>query len=241
MNEARIRQFETPQALAEKAAALWLEALSARAPQTAACLAALSGGRIARSFFTALAAQVLSGKGSLDGVEFFWADERCVPPTDPASNFLLADEALFQPLGIPLDRIHRIRGEIPPDAAASQMEQELLQRAPSSPDGQPVLDFVFLGMGEDGHIASLFPNEREELARSKRAYRPVNGPKPPPLRVTLNYGPLIAAQNVWVLASGPGKRDALDRSLAGTQDTPLGRLLSKREMEGVEIFTDIAR
>lgn len=241
MNEPLIRQFDNPQALAETAATLWLEALAARTPPTSACLAALSGGRIAQTFFAALANQVRSGKGVLDGVEFFWADERCVPPTDPASNFLLADEALFQPLRIPSERIHRIRGEIPPESAASQIEQELLEMAPSSPDGQPVFDFVFLGMGEDGHIASLFPNEPEELAGSKRAYRPVNGPKPPPLRVTLNYGPLLAARRVWVLASGPGKRDALNRSLSGAHDTPLGRLLAERTAEPVEIFADIAR
>ncbi len=242
MNEPEVVPFETPEALAEDAARLWLEALAARDRKGPPCLAALSGGRIARNFFEALTARVRSGKGAVDRVEFFWADERCVPFMDPQSNFRLADEALFEPLRIPLGRTHRIPGEVPPENAAVEAERALLNLAPLNPKGQPVLDFVFLGMGEDGHIASLFPNEPDALIESKRAFRPVHSPKPPPIRITLNYGPILAARNVWVLASGPGKREALERSLAGSPATPLGRLLAKRGgSEPVKIFTDIAR
>lgn len=242
MNPPAVISFESPETLAEEAARLWLETLAARDRHDAPCLAAVSGGRIARNFFEALTAQVRSGKGTLDRVEFFWADERCVPYMDPQSNFRLASETLFEPLGIPLGRTHRIPGELPPENAAAEAERLLLDLAPLGADGQPVLDFVFLGMGEDGHIASLFPNEPQSLVESKRPYRQVRSPKPPPLRITLNYGPILAARNVWVLASGPGKTEALDRSLAGSRDTPLGRLLAKRgDRESVRIFTDIGR
>lgn len=242
MNPPDVIPFHTPEALAEEAARRWLETLAARDQTAPPCLAAVSGGRIARNFFEALTAQVRSGKGTLDRVEFFWADERCVPYMDPESNFRLASETLFEPLHIPLGRTHRIPGDLPPENAAAEAERLLLDLAPLGADGQPVLDFVFLGMGEDGHIASLFPNEPQALVESKCPYRPVHSPKPPPLRITLNYGPILAARNVWVLASGPGKKEALDRSLAGSPDTPLGRLLSKRSgTERVKIFTDIAR
>ncbi|MHC1769365.1 MAG: 6-phosphogluconolactonase [Verrucomicrobiia bacterium] len=242
MNPPDVIAFASPEILAEEAARLWLETLAARDRKGSPCLAAVSGGRIARNFFAALTAQVRSGKGTLDRVEFFWADERCVPYMDPQSNFRLASETLFEPLGIPLGCTHRIPGELPPENAAAEAERLLLDLAPLGADGQPVLDFVFLGMGEDGHVASLFPNEPQALVESKCPYRLVHSPKPPPLRITLNYGPILAARNVWVLASGAGKRKALDRSLAGSPDTPLGRLLAKRgERASVRIFTDVPR
>lgn len=237
MNKPDLRRFEDEAALSNKVAALWLEELAALTAPGARCLTALSGGRIARRFFEDVARLARSGGHSLEPVEFFWADERCVPPTDEESNFALAEKNLFEPLNIPLARTHRIRGEIPPESAAADAEAELIRLAPSNAEGQPVLDFVFLGMGEDGHIASLFPNEPDELAQSKRTYRVVVGPKPPPRRITLNYAPLIAAKNVWVLASGPGKQPALNRSLGDEPDTPLGRLLLKRER--TRIFTDL--
>ena len=92
-------------------------------------------------------------------------------------------------------------------------------------------------MGEDGHIASLFPNEALEQIEAKRVYRVVVGPKPPPLRVTMNYSILAAAREVWVLASGPGKAAALNRSLSDVEGTPLGRLLLRRQT--TRIFTEI--
>ena len=102
-------------------------------------------------------------------------------------------------------------------------------------DGQPVLDLVFLGMGEDGHVASLFPNDTEAF-ENHAVYRAVTGPKLPPRRITLGYPALIEARAVWVLASGEGKADILRASLTDDNSTPLARVLSSRTH--TEIFTD---
>ena len=102
MSKPVLTQFENPLALAQKAAALWLETVST--PSDRPCLTALSGGRIARLFFEEAARQAKPGRHSLDKVEFFWADERCVPPTDRESNFALAQQCLFAPLQVPLER-----------------------------------------------------------------------------------------------------------------------------------------
>lgn len=197
---------------------------------------ALSGGRVAGSFFAAIVAEAKRQSISLDHLEFFWADERCVSPTDPESNFALAQERLFLPLHIRPAQIHRIRGEVSPDQAAAEAEADLLAMAPAANGGQPVLDLVHLGMGEDGHIASLFPGEGDQLEASARVYRPVVGPKPPPRRITLGYATLAAARQVWVIASGAGKQQALHRSLTEAMSTPLGRLLSLRSI--TTIYTD---
>ena len=112
---------------------------------------------------------------------------------------------------------------------------ELQQFAVGQALGQPVIDLVFLGMGEDAHVASLFPGDTEAV-ESQVVYRAVTGPKPPPRRITLGYPALAAAREVWVLASGEGKAGALRDSLDAGSDTPLGRVLQSREE--TEIFTD---
>ena len=98
-----------------------------------------------------------------------------------------------------------------------------------------LLDLVFLGMGEDAHVASLFPGDTEAI-ESRAVYRAVTGSKPPPRRITLGYPALAASREVWVLASGEGKAEALRTSLAKGGDTPLARVLQSREH--TEILTD---
>jgi 6-phosphogluconolactonase len=101
----------------------------------------------------------------------------------------------------------------------------------------PVLDMIFLGMGEDGHIASLFPGEMETAGSENAVYRAVkNSPKPPPNRVTLGYAAIAAARRVWVLVSGAGKEAALHESLDGHGLTPLGRVAQFRTQ--TRIFVD---
>lgn len=229
--------FNSPEALAEQAAQDWLQDVATVLRERAVCTVALSGGRIAHRFLSAAAAQARAQGFNFQGVHFFWSDERCVPPADPESNFALAWECLLQPLGIPEAQIHRLRGEDPPSAAATDAEAELRRFAPAGPDGQPVLDLVFLGLGEEGHVASLFPGEPQTASASKAVFRPVTTPKPPPQRITLGYPAIAAARAVWVLASGAGKTGALKESLGPTGQTPCGRVLRLRKQ--TRIYTDI--
>jgi 6-phosphogluconolactonase len=130
-----------------------------------------------------------------------------------------------------------LRGEDPPESAAAGAEREARAIAPVGENGQPVFDLIFLGMGEDGHIASLFPGESEAAAAGPAVYRPVIASKPPPRRLTMGYSAIAAAKQVWVLASGAGKEGALRNSLAPNGTTPLARVLKSRSE--TKIYTDI--
>src|SRR6266542_1613742 len=147
--------------LAGVAAADWVREIETASAILDPYFVALSGGRIARRFFTAVTDLAKARRSDLNALHFFWGDERCVPPTDPESNFAIARELLLAPLGIPEAQIHRVRGEDPPGLAAAEAEKELRRLASTAADGQPVFDLVFLGLGEDGHVASLFPGESE--------------------------------------------------------------------------------
>lgn len=228
-----VETFPSETDLADALARRWLDHVAHPRP-AAHYFAALSGGRIARTFFTAIARQSKSNPEILDPVHFFWADERCVPPTDPESNFRAAHELMLGPLAIPPHRVHRIRGEIDPPKAAAEASLDLAQTIPS--ENSPVLDIVFLGLGEDGHVASLFPGERPEATQSKEIYRAVTASKPPPSRITINYEIIARARNVWVLISGPDKEVALKQSLMPEGRTPLARVLKMRQH--TLIFTD---
>jgi 6-phosphogluconolactonase len=229
-------------ALAKTVAAEWLGQLQAHLgkPGDSPYTVALSGGRITRTFFTEIVRQVADSGGGfqniLPRVHFFWADERCVPPGDPESNYAMARELLFEPLKIAESRIHRLRGEGPELVALREAINDICSIAPKS-NGQPVFDLIFLGMGEDGHVASLFPGEPEAAVADPAIYRAVTAVKPPPRRITLGYGAIAAAVDVWVLASGTGKEAALKESLSPAGKTPLARVLRQRAQ--TRIFTEI--
>ena len=237
MGSFELISFAKAEDLAKVAAREWLkEVQQARGKGGAYCVA-LSGGRIAGRFFSDVATMAKAQGQTFDSIQFFWSDERCVPPADPESNFHLAQERLFLPLAVPASQVHRVHGEEPPEIGAAEADAQLRQLAPWGPGAQPVLDLVFLGLGEEGHVASLFPGEPEALMASTAVYRPVVAPKPPPRRITLGYPSIAAARQVWVLASGPGKAVALSTSLNPDGRTPLARVLQSRPH--TRIFTDI--
>jgi 6-phosphogluconolactonase len=230
--------FATADELASRAANAWLKEIKSANRTGKSYSVALSGGRIAQKFFTSTVEQAKTRRISFAPVHFFWVDERCVPPTDPESNFRLAKEFLFTPLGISGDRIHRIHGELPPDAAAAQAAAELSRIVPLNAGNQPVLDLIFLGMGGDGHVASLFPNAPAEIVNCAGPFLVVeNSPKPPLKRISMSYAIIAAAKQVWVLASGAGKETALQKSLEPNGQTPLARVIYSRR--SAKIFTDI--
>jgi 6-phosphogluconolactonase len=238
MNKTQLISFPHADALARLVATAWLKEIASAHQARQSHFVALSGGRITLKFFATVIEMSRAQGVPLGNVHFFWADERCVTPDDPESSFGVANESFFKPLGIAADKIHRVCGEFPPERAAELANAEIKRLVPLNAAGQPVLDLIFLGLGEDGHVASLFPAEPEAARLNPATYRVItNSPKPPPNRVTLGYAAIAAARQVWVLASGAGKETALRDSLPPEGKTPLGQVLQLREH--TKVFTDI--
>lgn len=220
--------FASSDALAERVAADWIASIRAAAQAGRRQIVALSGGRIAKTFLAATARLALAENLSLAQLAFFWGDERCVPADHPDSNFKLAKDQLFDPLGVRPAQLHPLCCDDDGRATASRMSAELQRLADGDATGVPVFDLVFLGMGEDAHVASLFPEESEAVRNLPDIYRPVTATKPPPRRITIGYQVIAAAREVWVLAAGAGKAGALKESLKPASHTPLGRVLCSR-------------
>jgi 6-phosphogluconolactonase len=152
-------------------------------------------------------------------VEVFWANERCVPPADPESNYGIARDALLAKVGVPDERVHRINGELSDiEEAARQYEQEIARVFSASTEGPaPVLDLILLGMGVDGHTASLFPYSRALPVRGRWVvanYRPGLRPH----RITLTAPILNRARQVRLLVTGSDRAARLREVLEAPPD-----------------------
>jgi 6-phosphogluconolactonase len=201
-----------PDALADAAAELFAGAASAAQLVQGRFSVALAGGSTPRALYARLAGPDVRVDWS--HVHVFWSDERCVPPGDPDSNYRMAHEALLAHVPLPAGNLHRIRGELDPPQAADEYEREL--RAFFGDDA-PQFDLVLLGLGDDGHTASLFPGS-PALHETRRWVVAVehDGP-PPPLvpRVTFTPPVLNAARSVIFLVAGRAKAARLAEVLHG--------------------------
>ncbi|MGA3016074.1 MAG: 6-phosphogluconolactonase [Bryobacteraceae bacterium] len=165
---------------------------------------AVSGGVTPRLLFDELAA----AQFEWNRVHLFWVDERCVPPTDNASNYKLVDDHLIIPTEIPLQHVHRIRGEIAPEAAAAAYVADIRSFFKLAPGELPQFDIVHRGMGPDAHSASLFPgdpliDDRAGIAAATFAAQFNQW------RVTLLPGALLAAKHTVFLVAGEDKAEAV--------------------------------
>lgn len=240
MKNVELLSYPGADTLAAAAAGLWLDEIESANRAGGFHSVALSGGRITEEFFLLTAEKAKARQVSFERVHFFWADERCLPPTDPESNFKLANELLFKPLQIGEAQIHRLKGELPPQEAVAQANAEA-RRVLAAAGGEPVMDLVLLGMGEDGHVASLFQNARFETTKDAKCNGlfifVADSPKPPPQRISLNFEAIITARQVWVLVSGTGKEAALHESLGAEGQTPLGQVIKNRAH--TKVLTDV--
>ena len=198
------------EAAAQAAASLLAERIAAAQSARGVAHVSLAGGNTPRRAYELLGPLL----GDPAAVEWWFGDERCVPADDPDSNFRLVAESLLRSAPIPAERVHRIAGELAPEAGADTYAAELRRVVPAGANGVPTLDVAFLGLGEDGHTASLFPGDPSLDVRDRLAV-PVVAVKPPPNRITLTLPVFHAARSVVILTTGSGKKDAVTRLLAG--------------------------
>jgi len=187
--------------------------------------AALSGGRTPAALYRVLSAPDSPARGALDWNRTFlyFSDERAVAPDCPDSNYGLAARELISKISIPAANVHRMEAERPDaDQAAREYEALLRKNLPAGPGGFPCFDLIYLGMGPDGHTASLFPGSAglQETARGVIAQPVVLANGTPAQRMTFTFPLLNAARMVIFLVTGADKKDRLREVLEGTHTPP---------------------
>jgi len=206
-----IRIFPDANAVAHESAARFSEIARASIAARGTFTVALSGGSTPRCMFQMLADESFLNAAEWTKVQFFWSDERCVPPDHPDSNYRMANEALLSKIAISPDQVHRMHGEeIPPDAAASYAALVTPVR----------FDLILLGMGPDGHTASLFPGSKV-LHETKAAVAANWVEKFNTWRITMTAPFINQAAIVMFLIDGAKKAPALKEVLEGARNPEL--------------------
>lgn len=208
-----IQKFRDSDELSQVAAKKFIELANQAISERERFLVSLSGGGTPMKLYEKLASETLDWSR----VHFFWGDERCVPVDDPGNTYGVMREILFEKIGP--TNIHRIQSELEPDSASAAYAHTLSGFA-DAPFDFPRFDLVLLGMGEDGHTASLFPGSPVEMDSPTIAVtahyqdRPAN-------RVSLTPRVFNQAREIWFLVTGAGKAETLRRVINGEQNLEL--------------------
>lgn len=214
----QIHRFKDPEAVAQAAAQRWLEAAQRAVQKLDHFVVALSGGGTPRLLYRRMTESPFREKAPWDRTFFVFGDERCVPPDDESSNYRMARETLFEPLGIAEHRVLRMKGEDNPADAARRYQVRLGDLFLTRP--KPSFDLVLLGVGPDGHTASLFPgtaalDERERWVVANHV------PQLDAWRLTLTLPALSSGGRVLFLATGAEKAQVVAEAFGGLpHDTP---------------------
>lgn len=200
----KVRIFDSVSGLADSAAETISNEVIKAIADNRSCYIALSGGNTPRVVYERLAEEPYATKTGWENVHLFWGDERCVPPGHPDSNFKMVSDALLGRISIPGENVHRIMGENRPDKEADRYIGEIENAFGVAKGHIPRFDLVLLGLGNDGHTASLFPgspslDEKEKICTT--SVHPESGRK----RVTLTLVLINAAARVLFLVTGKEK------------------------------------
>ncbi|MGI4797252.1 MAG: 6-phosphogluconolactonase [Janthinobacterium lividum] len=203
-------------ALARQVAEWMVERLGATEGPVAV---ALSGGSTPKALFTLLATAEFAGRIPWDRVHWCWGDERFVPPDDPSSNYRMAHEAMLSHVPVPPDHVHPIPTTgLSPAAAAAVYEQTLREIHGDGDLSRPLFEIVLLGLGTNGHFASLFPDTPSLTERE--AWVTEVTPAGEKTRITLTYPALESCRHAAFMVAGAEKREALAAVRAGQADLP---------------------
>lgn len=229
----RLTTLATPDVVAVRVADTIAELLRDALRARGEAHVALNGGSAPRPVYERLPALL----DDWSAVHVWFGDERCVPPDSEESNYRLARETLIAGAGLRDDQVHRMRGELGPDEGARAYAAELAEHLELDDAGLPVLDVVHLGLGPDGHTASLFPDHDTLRVTGWATIGEHASPKPPPERISLSLGCLNAARRRLLHTVGEGKREAVTHVLADPDPHWPASLL---ERLGLEVIVDDA-
>jgi 6-phosphogluconolactonase len=210
------RVFSTPAAVAQAAAELFASSVAAAVNARGIARVAISGGTTPKAMFGLLAdpSQPFASKVPWNKVDLYWVDERCVPPDDAESNYRMTRETLLSKVPLPAEQIHRMEGELEPEVAAARYEAAIRNGFKLEGAETPTFDLVMLGMGDDGHTASLFPHT-EALNDMTHIVVANHVPQKDTWRVTLTWPVINQGREVAFLIEGEKKAQVLREVFQG--------------------------
>ena len=210
------RVLPTAAATAQAAAQLFTDAAVKAAEARGLARIAISGGTTPKAMFALLAdpAQPFLQQVPWDKLDLYWVDERCVPPDNAESNYRMTREALLSKVPLSAERVHRMEGELAPEVAAAKYEATIRNSFKLEGAQTPTFDLVLLGMGDDGHTASLFPHT-EALNEMSHIVVPNHVPQKDTWRITLTWPVINQGREVAFLIEGTGKAQVLHDVLLG--------------------------
>lgn len=211
----KINIYDTPQELAESFAGEFKKICDEVISKTGKINIALSGGNTPKILFEILAVDYKS-KIDWAKVNLFWVDERCVPPDDEESNYGMTKKYLLNKINIPSINVHRIFGEKPPEEEAKRYSV-IVKLNLVSKNGLPEFDMILLGVGEDGHTASIFPDQME-LLNSNEIYAAGKNPVSGQARITLTGRVINNADRIYFLVAGKSKAEVVEKILNKSGD-----------------------
>jgi 6-phosphogluconolactonase len=219
MTGVKYHIWKTAPEVAAAAADLFASAAANAVASRGIARIAVSGGTTPKAMFALLADQSAPYFARIpwDKLELFWVDERCVAPTDSDSNYRMTSEAMLSKVPLPAAQIHRMEGELDPQVAASRYEDALRTAFKLEGAELPVFDLVLLGMGDDGHTASLFPHTKA-LHETNRLVVANHVPQKDTWRITLTAPVINRGREVAFLIEGAAKADVLADVMQGPRD-----------------------
>jgi 6-phosphogluconolactonase len=230
----RVKVVDDPGELAEAAARAAVADLEAAVEAHGTASWVLTGGGTPVAAYRRLAASDLRAGVEWERIRVAMGDERCVPVTDPDSNWGQAAAALLDHVPVPASHLLRPQGELGAEAAADAY-QAALAELPPAPGGTPRLEVVWLGVGEDGHCLSLFPGHPELEVTDRLVVGVHDSPKPPGDRVSLTLAALAGTERLLVLAAGEAKAEPVARARAGDDRLPLTRAVAAVRSAGGKV------
>ena len=211
--ERRIRKFKTADDLSLELAENFKEQVKVKSGMKENFYISLSGGSTPKLLFRILASPPFAQKINWEHVHLFWGDERCVPPEDNESNYGMTKNLLLDKIKIPPENIHRIKGEANPEEEAARYSEEIKSTVLIE-EGLPRFDYIFLGMGEDGHTASLFPGKElhsvsQNICGVAEKTVSVNNGEMIQKRISLTKDVICNGEKIFFLVTGNTKAQTL--------------------------------
>ena len=221
LSDAEILVLPDGDAVARAAAVLFRSACREAVEARGTCFVALAGGSTPRGLYSLLATDPsLRAETPWKDIEFFWGDERHVAPDHPDSNYRMAHDAMLSLVAVTPDRVHRVHGEQPDAVVAASLYEAELRQTFAADDDVPAFDLILLGLGPDGHTASLFPGTAA-LDERRRLFTANHVEKLGSFRITATFPLLNAARQVVFVTAGAEKAPAVRDVLQPQSDSPV--------------------